>query len=112
MKSAEELLEILQTRDEISGGEGLVTDLLKAMIAYSREDYSTTISLLYPIRYKLIEIGGSNAQRDVFNQLLIIAAIKSDNERHRKLAEHLLIERKQLKDVSPLTDRLILQLSK
>lgn len=110
IKAAEELLETIT--DEVSGGKNLTTSLLKAMICYYREDYSGAIELIRPIRYQLIEMGGSNAQRDIFNQLLIMSAIKSNNEHDRKLAEHLLIERKQIKDVSPLTDRLILKLSK
>jgi hypothetical protein len=67
---------------------------------------------LYPIRYKLVRIGGSDAQRDIFNQLLIVAAMKSNNERHRKMVEHLIIERQALKGTSPLTDRLSIKLSK
>lgn len=47
----------------------------------------------------------------MFNQLLIAAAIKSPRPEHRKLVEHLIIERQALKDVSPLTNRLTLKLS-
>jgi hypothetical protein len=81
-------------------------------MAYGREKYSDAVDLLYPIRYKLVRIGGSDAQRDIFNQLLIVAAMKSNNERHRKMVEHLIIERQSLKGTSPLTDRLSIKLSK
>lgn len=37
-------------------------DLCKAMVAFDKGDYSTTVDLLFPKRYKVIDIGGSNAQ--------------------------------------------------
>ncbi len=46
------------------------------------------------------------AQRDVFNQLLIAAALKSTKPDHRRLVEQLILERAALKPISPLTDRL------
>ncbi|KAK0134611.1 Tetratricopeptide repeat protein 38 [Merluccius polli] len=46
-------------------------------------------------------------QRDVFNLLLIQAAMKSSDKHHHKLARCLLVERDAQKDNSPLTNRLI-----
>jgi len=37
-------------------------DLCKALVAFDEEDYNTTVDLLYPKRYRVIDIGGSNAQ--------------------------------------------------
>jgi tetratricopeptide (TPR) repeat protein len=108
---ASEILETLEPNEHIIGGGAVVRPLLRAIEAYGREQYAEAVEFLEPIRYQLIDIGGSNAQRDVFNQLLIVAAIKSPSERHRKLAEHLLIERQVLKEDSPLTNRLTLALS-
>jgi hypothetical protein len=50
------------------------------------------------IRYEIIDIGGSDAQRDVFNQLLIIAALKSPLPTHKRLCQRLCAERQALND--------------
>jgi hypothetical protein len=49
---------------------------------------------MLPIRYQIRRIGGSNAQRDLFNQTLIAAAINADR---LPLARALLAERVSLK---------------
>lgn len=101
---AEELLENSSKADYISGSE-VNRQLLKSILAYSREQYELCVDTLYPIRYDLVVIGGSDAQRDVFNQLLIAAALKSTKIDHRRLVEQLILERAALKPVSPLTER-------
>lgn len=111
--AAEELLESLSSEDYfIPVDKDNMRSLLKAMICYKRGKFSEAVDLLLPIRYQLIKLGGSEAQRDVFNQLLIVSAMKSKSEEYRKLAEHLLIERENLRPNSPLTGRLVLQLNK
>lgn len=107
---AEELFENSSSADCISGKE-VNSQLLKSILAYSREQYELCVDTLYPIRYELVVIGGSDAQRDVFNQLLIAAALKSTKSEHRRLVEQLILERSGLKPVSPLTDRLSLKMS-
>ncbi|XP_064596979.1 tetratricopeptide repeat protein 38-like [Liolophura sinensis] len=81
--------------------------MCEAFLAYDEGDYGKAVELLLPLRYDVIKIGGSHAQRDIFNLLLIHAALKSDIAEHKKLARHLLMERKALKENSPMTDRLI-----
>ncbi|XP_078331761.1 tetratricopeptide repeat protein 38-like isoform X2 [Crassostrea virginica] len=81
--------------------------LCDALVAYDAGDFATAVSLVNPLRYKIINIGGSHAQRDLFNQFLIHAAIQSPQKDHNRLARVLLTERKALKTNSPLTDRLI-----
>lgn len=81
--------------------------LCEALVAYDAGDFAKAVSLVQPIRYKIITIGGSHAQRDVFNQFLIHAALQSPQKDHNRLARILLTERKALKSNSPLTDRLI-----
>uniref|UniRef100_A0A2C9JUD5 Tetratricopeptide repeat protein 38 n=2 Tax=Biomphalaria glabrata TaxID=6526 RepID=A0A2C9JUD5_BIOGL len=82
------------------------SQLFQAFIAYNDEDYSKVVDLINPVRSKIIKIGGSHAQRDLINQFLIQAAIKSNKKTHHNLARALLNERKLLKPSSPLTDRL------
>lgn len=81
--------------------------LCQAMMEFDQGNYNQSMELLYPLRYRIVDIGGSDAQRDVFNQLLIHSAIKSDNTRHQKLGRCLLVERDSVRPNSPLTQRLM-----
>ncbi len=69
-------------------------NLLGAIAAFSAGRFERVIELLLPIRYQIRRIGGSNAQRDLFNQTLIAAAI---NAGRLPLARALLAERVALK---------------
>lgn len=68
--------------------------LCKALVAYREGNYGLAFDLLFPIRYKLLALGGSHAQRDLFVETLISAALKS--ERFLS-ARSLLSERVELK---------------
>jgi len=84
-------------------------NVVKAVIAYNESKFETTVELLAPaIQEKtLIHIGGSHAQRDVFQLLLINACLRSGK---LDLAKELLAERKAAKPNSGQTDRLLLKL--
>jgi hypothetical protein len=45
-----------------------------AVVAHRRQEYDRAATLLWPVRDRVRQIGGSHAQRDVFDQLLIDAA--------------------------------------
>ncbi|XP_029010210.1 tetratricopeptide repeat protein 38 isoform X2 [Betta splendens] len=81
--------------------------MCEAMTQYDRGDYGRAVELLYPLRYRIVDIGGSDAQRDVFNQLLIHATLKSEDKHHQKLGRCLLAERDAVRPNSALTDRLM-----
>ncbi|XP_047678345.1 tetratricopeptide repeat protein 38 isoform X2 [Tachysurus fulvidraco] len=81
--------------------------MCQALVEYDEGNYSKTVELLKPLRYCFTKIGGSDAQRDVFNQLLIHAAMKSQDKHHQRFARCLLVERDAVRMNSPLTDRLI-----
>ncbi|KAM4747280.1 tetratricopeptide repeat protein 38 isoform 2-T2 [Rhinophrynus dorsalis] len=85
----------------------LGTPLCRSLIEFDSGNYDKAVDLIYPIRYEITDIGGSNAQRDLFNQVLIHAAINSNSQYHQNLARCLLIERDALKPNSPMTERLI-----
>jgi PAS domain S-box-containing protein len=51
--------------------------LAEAMIAYRAGDYPRCVAKLAPVRRALPRLGGSHAQRDLFVQLLIDAAMRS-----------------------------------
>jgi hypothetical protein len=81
--------------------------ILEAMIAFDEGTAAAAVDLLMPLRYDVVRIGGSDAQRDLWKLLLIHAALQSDRKEHQCLARSLLIERKKLKDNAPMTDRLM-----
>uniref|UniRef100_A0A8D0H5B3 Uncharacterized protein n=1 Tax=Sphenodon punctatus TaxID=8508 RepID=A0A8D0H5B3_SPHPU len=60
--------------------------LCQALVEFDGGNYDKAMELLYPLRYQLPQIGGSNAQRDVFNQLLIHAVLNSKSKANQKLA--------------------------
>ncbi|XP_041853271.1 tetratricopeptide repeat protein 38 isoform X2 [Melanotaenia boesemani] len=81
--------------------------MCKAMMEYGQGNYQQAVELLYPLRYRMVDIGGSDAQRDLFSQLLIHAAMKSESKHHQKLGRCLLVERDAMRPNSPLTQRLM-----
>ncbi|XP_069484293.1 tetratricopeptide repeat protein 38 isoform X2 [Ambystoma mexicanum] len=85
----------------------LGSPICQALVEVENRNYSGAVELIYPLRYQVSQIGGSNAQRDLFNQLLIHCAMNSELSSHQKLASSLLIERDALKPNSPLTERLM-----
>ncbi|XP_019371489.1 PREDICTED: tetratricopeptide repeat protein 38-like isoform X1 [Gavialis gangeticus] len=113
-KSTSELLTTLQELAKNPGEDyelGLVPNLglplCQAFVEFDSGNYDKAVELLYPIRYQIPQIGGSNAQKDIFNQLLIHAAMNCKSKTYRKLARCLLMERDALRPNSPLTERLI-----
>ncbi|KAM9072208.1 tetratricopeptide repeat protein 38 isoform 3-T3 [Megaptera novaeangliae] len=113
-RTTQELLTTLRDASE-SPGENyqhlLARDvglpLCQALVEAQSGNPDGVVELLQPIRYRLVQIGGSNAQRDVFNQLLIHAALNCSSGIHKNVARSLLMERDALKPNSPLTARLI-----
>ncbi|XP_059969091.1 tetratricopeptide repeat protein 38 [Mesoplodon densirostris] len=113
-RTTQELLTTLRDASE-SPGENyqhlLARDvglpLCQALVEAQSGNPDGVVDLLLPIRYRIVQIGGSNAQRDVFNQLLIHAALNCSSGIHKNVARSLLMERDALKPNSPLTARLI-----
>ena len=64
--------------------------LIDAVFAFAEGEYRRAIDLIMPLRYKIIRIGGSHAQRDLVTQTLITAAERAGDWR---LARALLSER-------------------
>ncbi|MEG9883502.1 MAG: hypothetical protein V6Z86_02590 [Hyphomicrobiales bacterium] len=93
--AAEALLESLEhfatgfgTEADVAHEVGL--PLCRAVLAHRRGHYGEAVDLLLPHRAELHRIGGSRAQRDLFEQLLIDAAVKAGR---RAIARALLSER-------------------
>ena len=68
--------------------------LAEAIAAWYKGNYKVVVELLLPVRYALHDIGGSHAQRDLFHQILIAAALRAPLP---TLARALLSERTRLK---------------
>jgi tetratricopeptide (TPR) repeat protein len=66
-------------------------DVAEAIGAFYEGDWGRAVDLLTPARHELWRIGGSHAQRDLFIQLLIAAALRAGrvNEARALLAERL-----------------------
>ena len=64
--------------------------LSEALRAFHDGDHGVAVDLLLPVRYDLRLFGGSHAQRDVFDQTLVLAALRSGRE---SLARALIAER-------------------
>ncbi|KAJ7416034.1 Tetratricopeptide repeat protein 38 [Willisornis vidua] len=114
LKTTEELLTTLQELaraphedHQLSLAPSLGLPLCQAFVEFENGNCDKAVDLLYPIRYQLIQLGGSNAQRDVFSQLLIHAALNSKSQAKRNIARCLLRERDVVRPNSPMTERLI-----
>lgn len=71
--------------------------VVRAITAFADGDFARVIDLLMPLRYEIWRIGGSHAQRDLFTQTLIAAALAA---KRWPLARALLAERVALKPAS------------
>ncbi|MCB9958742.1 MAG: tetratricopeptide repeat protein [Rhodospirillaceae bacterium] len=49
----------------------------KALCAFARGDYASTVATLMPLRYRTHRLGGSHAQRDILNWTLVEAALRA-----------------------------------
>ncbi|MSO64585.1 MAG: tetratricopeptide repeat protein [Alphaproteobacteria bacterium] len=76
----------------------LVLPLATACALYERGDYAGALAKLMPVRYDVLLIGGSHAQRDLFAQWIIECALKAGDHR---TAKALLAERTAAHPQSP-----------
>uniref|UniRef100_A0A9J7XF56 Tetratricopeptide repeat protein 38 n=1 Tax=Cyprinus carpio carpio TaxID=630221 RepID=A0A9J7XF56_CYPCA len=107
LESLQELAKDPAENHQLQIAERVGLPMCQALLEYDQGNYSQAVELLKPIKDRVVEIGGSDAQRDVFSQLLIHAAMKSGDKEHQQFARCMLIERDAVRPNSPLTDRLI-----
>lgn len=86
--------------------QDLGSAILNSICHFDRDEFEQVVELLYPRKYDLIKIGGSNAQRDIFHQMLTISALRSDSLEHKKIGLSLVNERLSYKPNSNLNKRL------
>lgn len=88
--------------------------LIQGLIAYKEQDYLQAVNYLLPLVDEtrplyaaFTDIGGSNAQRDVFSQIFLLSLGHSKQQGdHKQLLERLLWQRTAIRP-SPLTNRFI-----
>ena len=84
------LVEDMQRFGEGHGVVGAVTrtvgvPVVEAMAAHRRGAYDRVVDLLWPVRRDLHQIGGSHAQRDVFFQVLVDAAMRAGRKTETRI---------------------------
>jgi hypothetical protein len=72
----------------------VVVPLMEGLHAFAREDYHDAVAKIAAIDERIIEVGGSHAQREVFHDTLLEAALRAgEAERARPLLERRLVKR-------------------
>jgi hypothetical protein len=70
----------------------------QALVAFGRGDHDRVVDLLYPIRHRINEFGGSHAQRDAVQKTLLEAALRGGRT---GIARVLVSERVNVRPCSP-----------
>ncbi len=69
-------------RTQAAGGHpvagSVVLPLVQAVAAFARGEYAETVRLLEPLTGEVVRIGGTNAQREVFEDTLLEAYLRSE----------------------------------
>jgi len=55
----------------------VVAHVAEGMAAYARGDYGEAIRLIEPVFEEIVRVGGSRAQRDVFEQTLLSSYLRA-----------------------------------
>ena len=64
----------------------MLIPLVEGLQAFSRAEYRTAIERIEPLRARIVELGGSRAQRDVFHDTLLEACFRTgDGDRATRL---------------------------
>ncbi len=91
--TAERQLEMLRdrsARDRTGLVGGVLVPLVEGLHAFAAKDYRRAIERIEPLTPRVIELGGSRAQRDVFHDTLLEACFRA---RDMDRAQRLLAER-------------------
>jgi tetratricopeptide (TPR) repeat protein len=77
--NAELQLERLRQRGRKSRNPTLgevVVPLMEGLHAFARGDYALSVARIEPVEARIVEVGGSHAQREVFHDTLLAAALR------------------------------------
>src|SRR4029453_10323996 len=72
----------------------VVVPLLEGLHAFARGEHAEAVARIAPIEARIVEVGGSHAQREVFHDTLLVAALRAkDVERSQALLRRRLAKR-------------------
>ncbi len=71
----------------------VVVPLLEGLHAFARGDDATAVARIEPVEARIVEVGGSHAQREVFHDTLLAAALRGRQPRAVSLLERRLARR-------------------
>jgi tetratricopeptide (TPR) repeat protein len=72
----------------------VVVPLLEGLHAFARGEHAEAVTRIAPVEARIVEVGGSHAQREVFHDTLLTAALRAgDVERGRALLQRRLAKR-------------------
>ena len=77
---------------------GIGLPVCQSLLAFAEGRYSDVVELLYPIRHRINEFGGSHAQRDAVQRTLLEGALRA---RRTDIARELISERINVRPCSP-----------
>ena len=75
--------------------------LMQGLLAFGSGRFDDATRMIAPLRTRLVQVGGSHAQRDVVDQTLLAAAVRG---RDRSVGRELLAKRLTQRPSSPLGD--------
>jgi tetratricopeptide (TPR) repeat protein len=81
--AAELQLERLRARGRTTRNATLpevVVPLLEGLHAFARGEFAQAVAKIEPVEGRIVEVGGSHAQREVFHDTLLAAALRADLE--------------------------------
>jgi len=72
----------------------VVVPLLEGLHAFARAEHAEAVARIAPVESRIVEVGGSHAQREVFHDTLLVAALRAgDVGRSQALLERRLAKR-------------------
>ena len=97
----EEMIDRLQTAAE--GGDSFIREvvlpLVKGIAAFSQARYAESVRLMEPVFPELVRIGGSHAQREVFEDTMLEAYIRAEEfEKAELMLRSRLNQRESIRD--------------
>src|SRR5439155_674353 len=60
----------------------VLAPLIEGLHAFAQGDYAITVAKIEPLRPRIVELGGSRAQRDVFHDTLFEACFRAGDVEH------------------------------
>ncbi|MBS3669998.1 tetratricopeptide repeat protein [Vreelandella boliviensis] len=87
--------------DDVLPAGRVVPTICQAIRSFAEEDYKGCMELLEPVAGEVVRIGGSSAQRDIFEDTLLVALIRNgETLKAQTLVDHRLHRRPSSRDAA------------